>query len=163
MTVPTRILTATAIFDGHDASINIIRRVLQDHGAEIIHFGHNHSVDDIVNAAIQEDVDAIAISSYQGGHIEFFKYLIDRLNAMTGQHEGSPHIQVFGGGGGTITESEAQDLQQYGVARVFSSKEGAELGLEGMARYILGCCKERSKTLLLSSRSEEHTSELQSH
>ena len=100
---PLRFVTAASLFDGHDAAINIMRRLIQAQGAEVIHLGHNRSVDDIVRAAIQEDADAIAVSSYQGGHIEFFRYMVDRLRDL-----GSPHIKVFGGGGGTITPEEIE-------------------------------------------------------
>lgn len=105
--VPLRFITATSIFDGHDSAINLVRRILQDQGAEVVHLGHNRSVDEIVRAARQEDVDGIAISSYQGGHVEFFHYLIDRLNEA-----GADHIRVFGGGGGTITNEEIISLKQ---------------------------------------------------
>jgi len=121
---PLRILTAAAIFDGHDAAINLIRRLLQDRGAEIIHLGHNRSVNEVVNAAIQEDLNAIAISSYQGGHKEFFEYLLKQLK----QHQ-ADDILVFGGGGGTITESEAESLQQAGVSRIYTADDGHQMGL----------------------------------
>ena len=107
---PLRFVTAASLFDGHDAAINIMRRLIQAMGAEVIHLGHNRSVDDIVRAAIQEDADGIAISSYQGGHNEFFRYMIDRL-----RESGAPHIKVFGGGGGTITPEEIASLRDRGV------------------------------------------------
>jgi methylmalonyl-CoA mutase len=110
---PLRFVTAASLFDGHDAAINIMRRLIQAQGAEVIHLGHNRSVDDIVRAAIQEDADGIAVSSYQGGHNEFFRYMIDRL-----QQEGAGHIRVFGGGGGTITPEEIRELMDYGVERI---------------------------------------------
>src|SRR6476619_6537521 len=106
-----RFVTAASLFDGHDAAINIMRRILQGMGAEVIHLGHNRSVEEIVAAALQEDVQGIAVSSYQGGHIEFFKYMVDLLRGRGGQH-----IQVFGGGGGVIVADEIKDLQDYGVA-----------------------------------------------
>src|SRR5689334_6715048 len=107
-----RFITAASLFDGHDASINIIRRMLQASGAEVIHLGHNRSVDEIVTAALQEDAHGIAVSSYQGGHIEFFKYMIDLL-----RERGGANIRVFGGGGGVIIAAEIEELQSYGVAR----------------------------------------------
>ena len=116
---PLRFVTAASLFDGHDAAINIMRRLIQAQGAEVIHLGHNRSVDDIVRAAIQEDADGIAISSYQGGHNEFFRYLIDRLN-----ENDAGHIKVFGGGGGTITEQEIKELMDYGVERIYGLKGG---------------------------------------
>src|SRR5271165_3545074 len=108
-----RIVTATSLFDGHDAAINIMRRMLQQGGAEVIHLGHNRSVDEVVTAAIQEDVQAIAVSSYQGGHVEYFKYMIDLL-----RERGGDRIKVFGGGGGVITKDEIVELQNYGVERI---------------------------------------------
>ena len=127
-----RVVTATSLFDGHDASINIMRRIFQASGAEVIHLGHNRSVDDIVKAAIQEDADAIAVSSYQGGHMEFLKYMIDLL-----REEGASHIKVFCGGGGTIVPREIRELEAYGVARVYSSEDGRKLRLQGMINEIL--------------------------
>ncbi len=128
---PIRIVTATSLFDGHDASINIIRRILQDTGAEVIHLAHNRSVQEIADAAIEEDVQGIAVSSYQGGHIEFFKYLVDLLNEW-----GAPHIQVFGGGGGVIVPEEIKDLEAYGVAKIFSPEDGAKMGLQGIINHM---------------------------
>src|SRR5437763_11363717 len=110
-----RFVTAASLFDGHDASINIIRRILQASGCEVIHLGHNRSVEEIVTAALQEDAHGIAVSSYQGGHIEFFKYMLDLL-----RERGGGNIKVFGGGGGVIIASEIEELQRYGVARIFS-------------------------------------------
>ena len=124
---PIRFLTATSLFDGHDASINIMRRLLQRSGVEVIHLGHNRGVQEIVNVAIQEDVQAIAVSSYQGGHTEFFQYMIDLL-----KEKGAAHIKVFGGGGGVIIPQEAEALMDYGVSRLYSSDDGKELGLDGM-------------------------------
>ena len=130
-----RFVTATALFDGHDAAINIMRRILQSTGAEVIHLGHNRSVGEIVNAAISEDVQGIAITSYQGGHLEFFKYLVDLL-----KEGGRPDIKVFGGGGGVITPEEIDALHRYGVARIFSPQDGAALGLQGMIDELVSRC-----------------------
>ena len=124
---PLRFVTAASLFDGHDAAINIMRRLIQARGAEVIHLGHNRSVDDIVRAAIQEDADGIAISSYQGGHNEFFRYMVDRL-----REGGAGHIKVFGGGGGTITPDEIRALMAYGVERIYHPHDGMELGLDAM-------------------------------
>lgn len=122
-----RFVTAASLFDGHDAAINIMRRILQGMGAEVIHLGHNRSVDEIVTAALQEDVQGIAVSSYQGGHVEYFKYMVDLL-----KQRGGAHIQVFGGGGGVIVPSEIAELQAYGVARIYSPEDGQRMGLQGM-------------------------------
>ena len=122
-----RFVTATSLFDGHDAAINIMRRILQSLGAEVIHLGHNRSVDEIVTAAIQEDVQGIAVSSYQGGHIEYFKYMIDLL-----KERGGGHIKVFGGGGGVIVREEIKELHDYGVERIYSPEDGQKMGLQGM-------------------------------
>ncbi|MCX8086454.1 MAG: methylmalonyl-CoA mutase family protein [Rhodocyclaceae bacterium] len=127
-----RFITAAALFDGHDASINIMRRILQATGVEVIHLGHNRSVQEIVNAALQEDVQGIAVTSYQGGHVEFFKYMIDLLR----QHGGS-EIKVFGGGGGVIVPAEIAELQAYGVARIYSPEDGALMGLQGMINDVV--------------------------
>ena len=124
---PLRFVTAASLFDGHDAAINIMRRLIQAQGAEVIHLGHNRSVDDIVRAAIQEDADGIAVSSYQGGHNEFFRYMVDRLRQL-----GAPHIKVFGGGGGTITPEEIADLMEYGVERIYHPHDGMNMGLQEM-------------------------------
>ena len=126
-TAPIRFVTAASLFDGHDAAINIMRRILQGAGAEVIHLGHNHSVDEVVTAAVQEDVQGIAISSYQGGHVEYFKYMIDLL-----AERGRADIKVFGGGGGVIVAAEIKELQDYGVARIYSPEDGREIGLDGM-------------------------------
>jgi len=130
-----RFVTASSLFDGHDASINIMRRILQQGGAEVIHLGHNRSVEEVVEAAIQEDVQGIAISSYQGGHIEYFKYMYDLL-----QEKGAKHIRIYGGGGGVIIPSEIKELHDYGIARIFSPDDGRELGLEGMISVMLEEC-----------------------
>jgi methylmalonyl-CoA mutase len=127
-----RVVTAASLFDGHDAAINIMRRLLQAQGAEVIHLGHDRSVDEIVDAAIQEDAHAVAVSSYQGGHMEFFRYLVARLRAR-----GAGQIRVYGGGGGTITAAEADALHEDGVARIFGPEDGRRLGLDGMIRRIL--------------------------
>lgn len=130
-----RFVTAASLFDGHDAAINIMRRILQAGGAEVIHLGHNRSVLEIVNTAIQEDVQGIAVSSYQGGHMEYFKYMIDLL-----REKGAGHIKVFGGGGGVIIPDEILELQEYGVTRIFSPDDGMELGLRGMIDFMLEAC-----------------------
>ncbi len=130
-----RFVTAASLFDGHDASINIMRRILQANGVEIIHLGHNRSVEEIVNAAIQEDVQGIAITSYQGGHVEFFKYMYDLL-----QEKGAPHIRIYGGGGGVIIPREIKELHDYGIARIFSPEDGREMGLQGMINLMVKEC-----------------------
>ena len=130
-----RFVTAASLFDGHDAAINIMRRILQGMGAEVIHLGHNRSVDEVVTAALQEDVQGIAISSYQGGHVEYFKYMVDLLNSR-----GGAHIQVFGGGGGVIVPPEIRELQAYGVARIFSPEDGQRMGLQGMIGEMVMRC-----------------------
>ncbi|OFZ95870.1 MAG: methylmalonyl-CoA mutase, partial [Betaproteobacteria bacterium RIFCSPLOWO2_02_67_12] len=130
-----RFVTAASLFDGHDASINIMRRILQASGAEVIHLGHNRSVDEIVTAALDEDVQGVAVSSYQGGHIEFFKYMIDLL-----RERGGAHIQVFGGGGGVIVPAEVKELQDYGVACIYSPEDGQRMGLQGMINDMLARC-----------------------
>ncbi|MDP7246747.1 MAG: methylmalonyl-CoA mutase family protein [Planctomycetota bacterium] len=127
-----RFITAASLFDGHDASINIMRRILQQKGAEVIHLGHNRSVDSIVEAAIEEDAHAIAISSYQGGHVEFFSYMVDLL-----AERNASHIRIFGGGGGTITDQEASELHAKGVERIYSVEDGRGMGLEGMIEDML--------------------------
>ncbi|MDH3787964.1 MAG: methylmalonyl-CoA mutase family protein [Xanthomonadales bacterium] len=129
---PLRFVTAASLFDGHDAAINIMRRLIQAQGAEVIHLGHNRSVLDIVRAAIQEDADAIAISSYQGGHIEFFKYMVDLL-----KERDSEHIRVFGGGGGTITLDEIRELEAYGIERIYHPDDGMQLGLVEMIEDVV--------------------------
>ena len=133
---PVRFVTATALFDGHDASINIIRRLLQDAGAEVIHLGHNRGVQEITRAAIQEGAHAIAISSYQGGHMEFFKYLIDLL-----EEKGCGYVKVFGGGGGVIIPEEIRELEAYGVAKIYSPLDGKRMGLKGMIDHIISIAR----------------------
>jgi methylmalonyl-CoA mutase len=130
-----RFVTAASLFDGHDAAINIMRRILQGMGAEVIHLGHNRSVDEVVTAALQEDVQGIAISSYQGGHVEYFKYMVDQL-----RQRGGEHIQVFGGGGGVIVPAEIRELQGYGVSRIYSPEDGQRMGLQGMIGEMLMRC-----------------------
>ncbi|MRD47629.1 fused isobutyryl-CoA mutase/GTPase IcmF [Caenimonas koreensis] len=135
-----RFVTAASLFDGHDAAINIMRRILQGMGAEVIHLGHNRSVDEVVTAALQEDVQGIAISSYQGGHVEYFKYMVDLLRSRGGEH-----IQVFGGGGGVIVPPEIRELQAYGVTRIYSPEDGQRMGLAGMiGEMVMRCDKDIS-------------------
>lgn len=130
-----RIVTAASLFDGHDAAINIMRRIMQRSGAEIIHLGHNRSAKEIVDTAIQEDVQGIAITSYQGGHNEFFKYIYDLLH-----EKGCGHIKIFGGGGGTILPEEIADLEAYGITKIYSPDDGREMGLQGMINHLLEHC-----------------------
>ncbi|MCJ0764846.1 fused isobutyryl-CoA mutase/GTPase IcmF [Variovorax terrae] len=133
-----RFVTAASLFDGHDAAINIMRRILQGMGAEVVHLGHNRSVDEVVTAALQEDAQGIAISSYQGGHVEYFKYMVDLLKAR-----GGAHIQVFGGGGGVIVPPEIRELQAYGVSRIYSPEDGQKMGLAGMiGEMVMRCDKD---------------------
>src|SRR5438067_1303231 len=127
-----RLVTAASLFDGHDASINIMRRILQSSGCEVIHLGHNRSVEEIVNCALQEDAHGIAVSSYQGGHLEFFKYMLDLL-----RERGANEVKVFGGGGGVIVPAEMKELHDYGVTRIFSPEDGQRLGLQGMINEIV--------------------------
>ena len=133
-----RFITASSLFDGHDASINIMRRILQSSGAEVIHLGHNRSVEEIVNAAIQEDVQGIAVSSYQGGHVEYFKYMYDLL-----KERNASHIRIYGGGGGVIIPREIQELHDYGIARIFSPEDGRKYGLQGMIDIQIKECEEQ--------------------
>ncbi|QQZ09236.1 fused isobutyryl-CoA mutase/GTPase IcmF [Heyndrickxia vini] len=130
-----RFVTASSLFDGHDASINIMRRILQSSGAEVIHLGHNRSVEEVVNAAVQEDVQGIAISSYQGGHVEYFKYMYDLL-----KERGASHIRIYGGGGGVIIPREIKELHEYGIAWIFSPEDGRKYGLQGMINIMLKEC-----------------------
>ena len=132
-----RIVTAASLFDGHDAAINIMRRIMQQKGAEVIHLGHNRSVHEIVECAIEEDADGIAVTSYQGGHMEFFTYMKDLLD-----HNDSGHIQIFGGGGGTILPDEIKALHDYGIRRIYSPDDGRTMGLEGMIEDLLVQCKQ---------------------
>src|SRR5712672_595846 len=124
---PLRFVSAAALFDGHDAAINMIRRLLQAHGAEVVHLGHNRSVADIVRAAIQEDADGIAVSSYQGGHNEYFEYMVDML-----KERGRPDIRVIVGGGGTIAPHEIEALERHGVEKIYTPEDGRKMGLNGM-------------------------------
>src|SRR5689334_8999102 len=128
---PVRFVTAASLFDGHDAAINIMRRILQRQGAEVIHLGHNRSVDEVVTAAIQEDVQGVAVSSYQGGHVEYFTYLVELL-----RERGAGHVRVYGGGGGVIVPREIELLHERGVARIFSPDDGQRLGLPGMIHLM---------------------------
>src|SRR5674476_1534816 len=130
-----RFVTAASLFDGHDASINIMRRILQGTGCEVIHLGHNRSVEEVVTAALQEDVQGIAISSYQGGHVEYFKYMLDLL-----RERGGSEIKVFGGGGGVIVPDEMAELHAYGVARIYSPEDGQKMGLQGMINDMVMRC-----------------------
>src|SRR6266704_1243 len=132
-----RFVTAASLFDGHDAAINIMRRILQASGAEVIHLGHNRSVEEVVTAALQEDVQGIAVSSYQGGHIEYFKYMLDLLRSRGGEN-----IKVFGGGGGVIVPEEIGELQAYGVTRIYSPEDGRKMGLQGMINDMMARCDE---------------------
>ena len=131
-----RFVTAASLFDGHDASINIMRRILQGEGAEVVHLGHNRSVEEVVIAALQEDADGIAVSSYQGGHLEYFKYMVDML-----RERGAAHVRVFGGGGGVIVPEEIRELHDCGVTRIYSPADGQRLGLKGMIQDMLARCE----------------------
>jgi len=130
-----RIVTAASLFDGHDAAINIMRRIIQSTGCEVIHLGHDRSVEEVVNCAIQEDAQAIAMTSYQGGHMEYFKYMFDLL-----KEKGAPHIKIFGGGGGTILPSEIEELQAYGITRIYHPDDGRSMGLQGMINDLIEKC-----------------------
>jgi len=148
-----RFVTAASLFDGHDAAINIMRRILQSMGVEVIHLGHNRSVDEIVTAALQEDVQGIAVSSYQGGHVEYFKYMIDLL-----RRRGGDAIQVFGGGGGVIVPSEIRELQDYGVTRIYSPEDGQRMGLQGMiGEMVMRCDRD------LAAKAPNRVDALQGH
>lgn len=139
---PLRFVTAASLFDGHDAAINIMRRLIQAQGCEVIHLGHNRSVNDVVSAAIQEDADGIAVSSYQGGHIEYFKYMVDML-----AERGAGHIKVFGGGGGTITPEEIAELHEYGVERIYHPNDGMRLGLVEMIQDLVERTRSARRTI----------------
>jgi methylmalonyl-CoA mutase len=127
-----RIVTAASLFDGHDAAINIMRRIIQATGVEVIHFGHDRSVEEVVNTAIQEDAQAIAMTSYQGGHNEYFKYMHDLL-----QEKGAGHIKIFGGGGGVILPEEIKELMDYGITKIYSPDDGRAMGLQGMINDLV--------------------------
>src|ERR1700752_2164807 len=137
---PLRFVSAASLFDGHAAAINIIRRILQAHGAEVIHLGHNRSVAEIVRAAIQEDADGIAVSSYQGGHNEYFRYMVDMLRE---QH--AEHIRVVVGGGGTISPEEIAALEAYGIEKIYSPEDGRQMGLDGMIEDVFRRVRAYSK------------------
>jgi methylmalonyl-CoA mutase len=130
-----RIVTAAALFDGHDAAINIMRRIIQSSGAEVIHLGHDRSAQEVVDCAIQEDANAIAVTSYQGGHVEYFKYMYDLL-----KEKGCEHIKLFGGGGGVILPTEIEELHAYGITKIYSPDDGRSLGLQGMINDLLRQC-----------------------
>src|SRR4051812_40089188 len=133
-THPVRFVTAASLFDGHDAAINVMRRLLQSQGAEVVHLGHDRSVDTIVRAAVEEDVQGVAVSSYQGGHVEYFTYLVERLTEA-----GACHVRVFGGGGGVIVPEEIALLAERGVT-IFSPQDGQRLGLPGMINQLIQAC-----------------------
>ncbi|MCB9174459.1 MAG: methylmalonyl-CoA mutase family protein, partial [Flavobacteriales bacterium] len=139
-----RIVTAASLFDGHDAAINIMRRIIQATGVEVIHLGHDRSVDEVVNCAIEEDANAIAMTSYQGGHVEYFKYMYDLL-----KEKGCEHIKIFGGGGGTILPSEIEELQGYGITRIYHPDDGREMGLQGMINDMIERCDSPCPSLTL--------------
>ena len=130
-----RIVTAASLFDGHDAAINIMRRIIQATGCEVIHLGHDRSVEEVVDCAIQEDAHAIAMTSYQGGHIEYFKFMSDLL-----KEKGAPHIKIFGGGGGTILPAEIKELMDYGITKIYNPDDGRKLGLQGMINDLIKQC-----------------------
>src|SRR5262245_61717593 len=142
---PLRFISAASLFDGHDAAINMIRRLLQSGGAEVVHLGHNRSVADIVRAAIAEDADAIAVSSYQGGHNEYFRYMVDML-----RESGADHIRVVVGGGGTISPAEIADLEAYGVAKIYTPEDGRRLGLNGMIQDVFARIERRTTPRIAS-------------
>ncbi|THD07112.1 methylmalonyl-CoA mutase family protein [Rhodanobacter lindaniclasticus] len=150
-TTPLRFVTAASLFDGHDAAINIMRRIIQAQGAEVIHLGHNRSVEDVVRAALQEDADAIAMSSYQGGHVEYFKYMVDML-----KEKGASHIRVFGGGGGTITPEEIRELEAYGVERIYHPNDGMKLGLVEMIEDVIRRAQQGRESRLTRREAASH-------
>ena len=146
---PLRFVTAASLFDGHDAAINIMRRLIQAQGAEVIHLGHNRSVEDVVRAALQEDADAIALSSYQGGHVEYLKYMVDML-----RERGAGHIRVFAGGGGTITPEEIRELEGYGVERIYHPNDGMKMGLVEMIEDVVRRAAANRESAIGSRESE---------
>src|SRR6187431_1682436 len=131
---PVRLVTASSLFDGHDASINIMRRIFMSQGCEVVHLGHNRSVQEVVDAALEEDVQGVAVSSYQGGHVEYFEYLVESLRAA-----GANHVKVVGGGGGVIVPSEIARLRESGVT-IFSPEDGQKMGLVGMINSVVADC-----------------------
>ncbi|MCK5638551.1 MAG: cobalamin-dependent protein, partial [Flavobacteriaceae bacterium] len=148
-----RIVTAASLFDGHDAAINIMRRIIQSTGVEVIHLGHDRSVEEVVNTAIQEDANAIALTSYQGGHNEYFKFMHDLL-----QKKGASQIKLFGGGGGVILPKEIKELMDYGITRIYSPDDGRKMGLQGMINDMI----EKCDTPSLALPKETETSTLKS-
>src|SRR6188768_4550174 len=136
---PLRFVTAASLFDGHDAAINIMRRLIQAQGAEVVHLGHNRSVEDVVRAALQEDADGIALASYQGGHVEYLKYMVDML-----RERDAGHVKVFAGGGGTITPEEIRELEAYGVERIYHPNDGMKMGLVEMIEDVIRRAREAS-------------------
>ncbi|MDA1168297.1 MAG: cobalamin-dependent protein, partial [archaeon] len=136
-TGPVRVITAASLFDGHDAAINVMRRLIQSSGAEVIHLGHDRSAKDVVDCAIQEDAHAVALTSYQGGHVEYFTYIRELLDEA-----GCSHIRIFGGGGGTITPPEIKTLHQAGISKIYSPDDGRTMGLMGMIHHLMGQASE---------------------
>ena len=145
-----RLVTAASLFDGHDAAINVMRRIIQATGCEVIHLGHNRSVAEVVECAVQEDVQSIAMTSYQGGHVEYFKYMKDLL-----AERGAQHIKIFGGGGGTILPSEIDELHNYGVDRIYSPDDGRALGLQGMINDLVSASDYLPQTTLQETLADE--------
>src|SRR5687767_14320515 len=148
---PVRLVTAAALFDGHDAAINIMRRLLQASGAEIVHLGHNRGVAEIVEAAIEEDAQGLAITSYQGGHVEFFTYLRQLLD-----ERGAKHVRIYGGGGGVIVPSEIEELHRRGIDRIFSPEDGRRMGLQGMIDVVLEGCDFDAGEVALADGADPH-------
>src|SRR5690606_2426922 len=144
-----RIVTAASLFDGHDAAINIMRRIIQSTGVEVIHLGHDRSVEEVVNCAIQEDANAIAMTSYQGGHNEYFKYMYDLL-----QEKGAGHIKIFGGGGGVILPEEIKELMDYGITRIYAPDDGREMGLQGMINDLVQTADTPTPPLQMENEAE---------